>query len=92
MCNSMRNILRMSSYLFAESYVHGHVSVIKLLLIWAGVFLEALEPYILKDMLGSLPPEVSNTEDILVLAHKFANGYILMPIWFVDHASSSRAL
>jgi hypothetical protein len=28
---------------------------------WTGIFLEVLEPYILKDMLGSLPPEVSNT-------------------------------
>jgi hypothetical protein len=24
----------------------------------AGMFLEVLEPYILKDMLGSLPPEI----------------------------------
>jgi hypothetical protein len=44
-----------------------------------GMFLEVLEPYILKDMLGSLPPEVSNTEYFLVLAHEFANEYTFMP-------------
>lgn len=30
-----------------------------LLLVYLDTFLELLEPYILRDMLGSLPPEVS---------------------------------
>jgi hypothetical protein len=44
------------------------------------MFLEVLEPYILKDMLGSLPPEVNNMEDFVVLAHIFASDYTFMPI------------
>jgi hypothetical protein len=49
------------------------VYVVKLLLFAnlktvTGMFLEVLEPYILKDMLGSLPPEVSSMS-LLVLAH-----------------------
>lgn len=57
-----------------------------------GMFLEVLEPYILKDMLGSLPPEVSNIKDLLVSAQKSANEYTFMPICSVDYASTSRAL
>jgi hypothetical protein len=46
----------------------------------AGMFLEVLEPYILKDMLGSLPPEVSNIKGLLMLTQKSSNEYTFPPI------------
>lgn len=34
------------------------------IILWSDTFLELLEPYILKDMLGSLPPEVFHNVEV----------------------------
>jgi hypothetical protein len=59
---------------------------------WTGIFLEVLEPYILKDMLGSLPPEVSNTRIHDCYHTNLKMNMQLFPNLFADYASTSRAL
>jgi hypothetical protein len=46
----------------------------------AGAFLELLEPYILKDMLGALPPEVGIHS---VFSHNHSKLWILMSANFL---------
>jgi hypothetical protein len=57
-----------------------------------GMFLEVLEPYILKDMLGSLPPEVSSIRIYTSARIRIHNEFACNPIVLVDYASTSGAL
>jgi hypothetical protein len=48
----------------------------------AGTFLELLEPYILKDMLGALPPEVG-IHSVFLFSHNHSKLWILMSANFL---------
>lgn len=47
------------NYLCLMRHYNSPYLLWQLLLVCLDTFLELLEPYILRDMLGSLPPEVS---------------------------------
>lgn len=61
-------------------------------------FLELLEPYILKDMLGSLPPEVIFSVETFSLIISFVIhfnsffSFLIFKFLLKDNASSGRAL
>lgn len=56
----------------------------------SDTFLELLEPYILKDMLSSLPPEVLFYSIVSIIPElELATDYIKQ---FVDNASAGRTL
>jgi len=48
----------------------------------AGTFLELLEPYILKDMLGALPPEVG-IHSVFLFSHNHSKLWMLMSANFL---------
>lgn len=53
------NLLMTINYFCLMRHYNSPYLLWQLLLICLDTFLELLEPYILRDMLGSLPPEVS---------------------------------